>query len=270
MPQKKSTAPKLDDITPSVINKIKDLRRAIGLRKFTSANDRSYTQWKNESENLIIRIFGVTSNQYKQFRDIDHWFITSKPSQPHSYNDAAYYKMLKNGFTKEQISAMSDEQWAKTITSNGVFEEVEREENKRQEEYETKVQNHVDMLKQKMKDAFTAWLNELELFQQEATPKTVIGKSSGVSVKNTLTQSLNVTVNIEQVINNIIEDVRANEPDEARIKEVEENLAVLKSELKKEKPQWSKIKTVLIWALNFSRDIFLKVLPIILDKYPNS
>ncbi len=43
-------------------------------------------------------------------------------------------------------------------------------------------------------------------------------------------------------------------------------LSQLKEELDKPKTNWESIKGILIWILNFSKDLFLEVLPIILQK----
>jgi len=50
-------------VTPAMIGRLKVLRKSCGLRKFISSKERSYNQWKNEAENLIIRLFGEKSNQ---------------------------------------------------------------------------------------------------------------------------------------------------------------------------------------------------------------
>lgn len=266
MAQRKKTSPKLEEVSSTVLLKLKDLRKGVGLRKFNSATDRSYIQWKNEAENLIIRVFGESSNQYKQFHSIDYKFRMNQPKEPAPNSNAAYYKMLKLGYTEAQIEEMTDAQWAKLISQKGVLKEVEKEQEEREEEYQATVQAYVNDLKIQMRDAFTAWINEIELF----VPVEAIAKmqpKSGISIKNVQSQNVNVTVNVEQTINNILEDIRSNEPDEERIKEAEQKLGELKEEIKKEKPQWSIIKNILVWALNFSKEVFLRLLPILLEKY---
>jgi hypothetical protein len=45
-----------------------------------------------------------------------------------------------------------------------------------------------------------------------------------------------------------------------------EKIRELRDELEKENKSWDKIKNILIWILNFSKDLFLEILPIILQK----
>ncbi|MBU1131412.1 hypothetical protein KJ840_04735 [Patescibacteria group bacterium] len=49
-------------------------------------------------------------------------------------------------------------------------------------------------------------------------------------------------------------------------KEGKKQLKDLKDELEKKDKNWGKIKNILIWILNFSKDLFLEILPIILQK----
>lgn len=48
--------------------------------------------------------------------------------------------------------------------------------------------------------------------------------------------------------------------------EAAEKLKTLKGELGKKERNWDVIKSSLIWILNFSKELFLKVLPILLEK----
>lgn len=119
-------------------------------------------------------------------------------------------------------------------------------------------------IKEKFKNLLTVFIEELEI---DIEPKINSNlKSRGnISSKNILiaNQSMNVVVSIDQIINFIKE----NEPNVERAKEAEEKLKELDNELKQKSPTWAKIKVILEWLLNFSRDAFLAVLPIILESY---
>lgn len=259
----------VEEVSPIMLEKLKDLRKAVGLRKFMSSDDRSYTQWKNEAENLVIRIFGESSNQYDQFHDIVYWYEDKEPSKPTQSDNAAYYRMLDNGYSKEQIERMSDEEWGKLLKEKGVLKQLEKEQKEALNTYVEKLDHHTSQFKEKMRDAFTAWINEIELFVPVSDTPTRGGSSGGTRIKNIQNQkvAVSVFVNIDQTFQTIIEKIKADEPDETRVKEAEENLSVLKEEVKKENPQWSTIKKVLEWALNFGRDVFIQILPILLEKY---
>lgn len=63
-------------------------------------------------------------------------------------------------------------------------------------------------------------------------------------------------------INYTINDLAEKFPgDESKSK-----LAQLEEELKKPNKNWDTIKGILIWILNFSKDLFLEIIPIILQK----
>ena len=80
-------------------------------------------------------------------------------------------------------------------------------------------------------------------------------------------QTMNQVLNISIVIENIIENIKQTESDIQRVVESEQKLRELEDEIKSKSPTWSKIKDILIWLLNFGRDTFLQVLPIILEKF---
>lgn len=120
--------------------------------------------------------------------------------------------------------------------------------------------------KEKFKDLITVFVSELELdFEEE--PKAKSRKSGNISVKMENTQTINQTIDISIQIKSIIENIKQNEPDSKKAQEAEQKLKELETEVKSGSPAWSKIKDVLVWLLNFSRDAFLQVLPIILQAY---
>lgn len=123
-----------------------------------------------------------------------------------------------------------------------------------------------DEAKGKFKDLLNVFISELEI---DITQNIHLNqnKQGGTSIKISNSQSQNQSVNISVEINNIIEKIKQNEPDPERIKLAESKLKELESEIKNKSPVWSKIKEILIWILNFSKDIFLQIIPIILEKY---
>lgn len=67
-----------------------------------------------------------------------------------------------------------------------------------------------------------------------------------------------VSVQINYTFNDIIEELEGEEE--------KEQIRELRDELEKDHKNWEKIKEILIWCLNFSKDNFLKILPILLQK----
>jgi len=72
---------------------------------------------------------------------------------------------------------------------------------------------------------------------------------------------------INQTISQILDKIRETEPNPEKVKEAEKNLGEFQEEIKKEKPGWSVIKRILAWLLEFSRDAFLQILPILIERY---
>ncbi|MDD5617461.1 MAG: hypothetical protein PHG69_00030 [Candidatus Omnitrophica bacterium] len=67
-----------------------------------------------------------------------------------------------------------------------------------------------------------------------------------------------ISLQINYTINGLIEKYD-NE-------ECKEKLRNLRDELEKPSKNWETIKSILIWILNFSKDLFLEIIPIILQK----
>lgn len=53
----------------------------------------------------------------------------------------------------------------------------------------------------------------------------------------------------------------------AQTEEEKENLKIIDEELKKPSANWDKVKIALSWIINYSKDLSLKVIPIVLDYY---
>lgn len=67
-----------------------------------------------------------------------------------------------------------------------------------------------------------------------------------------------LSLRIDYTMNDLIDEI-GNEENKKKLRS-------LKDELEKTDKDWEKIKSILIWILNFSKELFLKVLPILLEK----
>lgn len=66
-----------------------------------------------------------------------------------------------------------------------------------------------------------------------------------------------VSIKIDYTINDVIEEIEGEEE--------KQQLRELRDELAKRNKDWEKIRGLLIWCLNFSKEVFLKILPILLQ-----
>jgi len=119
--------------------------------------------------------------------------------------------------------------------------------------------------KEKLKSLLTVFVEELKMATETAACPSRSARSRRAGTKNVLiaTQTVNTNVSISQIIKHIKE----TEPDPEKAKEAETKLKELEHELKQKSPAWANVKGVLEWLLDFSRDAFLAVLPIILKHY---
>lgn len=69
----------------------------------------------------------------------------------------------------------------------------------------------------------------------------------------------NIDININFTIENLIETAQTDEE--------KENLQIIDQELKKPNASWNRLKNSLTWIINYSKDLSLKVIPIILNYY---
>lgn len=67
-----------------------------------------------------------------------------------------------------------------------------------------------------------------------------------------------ISLHINYTINDLIE--------QSSDEKSKNNLKELKEELEKTDKNWERIKNILIWIINFSRELFLKIIPILLEK----
>ena len=80
--------------------------------------------------------------------------------------------------------------------------------------------------------------------------------SPAIAIFNQNSNEVNLQINY--TIDSLIE--------QSSDEEEKTNLKVLQEELDKPEKDWDRIKIILIWIINFSKDLFLKIVPIILSK----
>lgn len=85
--------------------------------------------------------------------------------------------------------------------------------------------------------------------EQSATPPGIV-----IFNKNQNEISLQINYTINDLINQ-----SSDEESKSKLRE-------LREELEKPNKNWEKIKNVLIWIINFSKELFIKIIPIILEK----
>ncbi len=91
--------------------------------------------------------------------------------------------------------------------------------------------------------------------------------------KSTIAQNVNVDVvavarsssSISIEFREIEEQLSNYDIDSDKIPEAKKQIKALENELKKRNPKWNVIKQVLGWALNFSKDLFLRLIVIYVE-----
>jgi len=94
------------------------------------------------------------------------------------------------------------------------------------------------------------------LFRNNQNQNTIIQLVNNIST--------NIKIDNEELINQVLSNFKNNELNQSRIIEVEKNLNLLLEETKKERPRWINLKNIMQWALEFSKDIFIQLIPIYL------
>ena len=117
---------------------------------------------------------------------------------------------------------------------------------------------------EKFKDLLTNFISELELDLPNVYKTQSKSKNCYTNKQYSITKS---KINLSVEVQNIISNVRKNEPDPEKVTEAESKLKEFEIQMKSDNPMWSKVKDILIWLLNFSRDAFIQVLPILLERY---
>lgn len=81
--------------------------------------------------------------------------------------------------------------------------------------------------------------------------------------------STNINIDNRTIINQVLDNIRNNESDPERIDQAEKKLNLLLKETQKKKPKWDKIKDILQWALDFGKDVFIQLIPVLLQMGKN-
>ncbi len=77
--------------------------------------------------------------------------------------------------------------------------------------------------------------------------------------------STNIKITNETIINQVLSDIINNESNQRRIKEADKNLKLLLEETQKKEPRWDVIKNIFKWALDFGKDVFIQLIPVLLQ-----
>jgi len=74
--------------------------------------------------------------------------------------------------------------------------------------------------------------------------------------------STSITIDQKTLISNFLKTVEQVHPE--KLEDAKEKVQVLKTELKKENPNWATLQSIIKWTLNFGKDAFLQLIPILL------
>jgi glycogen debranching enzyme len=77
--------------------------------------------------------------------------------------------------------------------------------------------------------------------------------------------STNININNKTIIYQVLTDIKNIETNRERVKEAEKNLRLLLKETQKKKPRWNVIKNIFKWALDFGKDVFIQLIPVLLQ-----
>lgn len=123
--------------------------------------------------------------------------------------------------------------------------------------------------KEKMKDLLINFIDELELKFGNLSKTHKVKSSIFISpkIEVSATQIAIQKTEINQTISQILDKIRETEPNPERVKEAEKNLTEFQEQIRKERPKWAVIKKILTWLLEFNRDAFLQILPILIERY---
>ena len=152
-----------------------------------------------------------------------------------------------DGFIVRQINEVIEKltQVSNTNYSNYKIPESEKNENW-EDGYETiKVRTQLGRIISRLEEEYGFNKSEQK------------GQQANIVIMNKNTNE--ISLKIDYTINDLINDSSNNES--------KYKLYKLNEELKKPNKNWDTIKTILIWILNFSKELFFKILPIILQNF---
>lgn len=82
-----------------------------------------------------------------------------------------------------------------------------------------------------------------------------VSQTVKVNVSATALASSSISHRIQEIAN----ELDKSGLDSAKILEAKERLKILEREVKKARPRWNVVKQVLVWALDFSKEVFLRL-----------
>jgi glycogen debranching enzyme len=77
--------------------------------------------------------------------------------------------------------------------------------------------------------------------------------------------STNINIDNKTIIYQVLTDIKNIETNRERVKEAEKNLGLLLKETQKKKPRWNVIKDIFKWTLDFGKDVFIQLIPVLLQ-----
>jgi hypothetical protein len=101
---------------------------------------------------------------------------------------------------------------------------------------------------------------------EAATGQSPIGPVSQ-NVQVNVSASASSAASISNSIRQIVRELGQLGIDAAKMPEAKEKLKTLEEELRKERPHWNIVKQVLHWALDLSRELFLRLAVLITERY---
>jgi hypothetical protein len=103
---------------------------------------------------------------------------------------------------------------------------------------------------------------EVDRREYEAATEPV-SQNVQVSVSTSASSAASISNSIQQ----ITRELNQLGIDVAKAPEAKEKLKTLEEELRKERPHWNVVRQVLQWALDFSRELFLRLAVLIAERY---
>ena len=91
-------------------------------------------------------------------------------------------------------------------------------------------------------------------------------QNPNIQIINTINN--NIQIDNKTIINNIIKGLKDEGRGHGELQNVRNKLNELDKEVQKKKPKWDKIKKIVIWALEYSKDFFVQLLPLLLKINP--
>jgi|SRR3989344_4776587 len=229
---------------PRIVSGLRKQVVSLGQIHYNSKQDVNFKEWAQRTLYLIKAGFGEGS----RYDDVESAIDEMPEKNTTKWSDGAqryvYWLERKSG------SAQEEEEDDEIVSSrNATFN---------QRQWDSDYQKAKGWLQKLLK----LCVEELDLLTPEE-PKVSKG------AKNTLiaTQITSVQIDLKSEIKNLVNFVHENEADSEKADDVASKIRELGTELEKESTKWSAVKDIIIWIANYSKDLFVKVLPILLDHY---